>query len=97
MIIEIKLGSGEAAKIGQKKLTEKSQRCLASGPRWRTGLILRTINNQLRLASIPHVSLVILRMAWWVKERQQWLGRVRGPDGRQKWIKAADLRSAKET
>jgi hypothetical protein len=23
---------------------------------------------------------------WWVKERQQWLGRVRGPDGRQKWV-----------
>jgi hypothetical protein len=33
---------------------------------------------------------------WWVKERQQWLGRVRGPDGRQKWIKATDLRPAKE-
>jgi len=29
---------------------------------------------------------------WWVKERQQWLGRVRGPDCRQRWIKAADLR-----
>jgi hypothetical protein len=27
---------------------------------------------------------------WWVKERQQWLGRVRGPDGRQRWVKAAD-------
>jgi hypothetical protein len=22
---------------------------------------------------------------WWVKERQQWLGRVRGKDGRQRW------------
>jgi hypothetical protein len=33
---------------------------------------------------------------WWVKERQQWLGRIRGPDGRQKWIKASDLRPAKE-
>ena len=33
---------------------------------------------------------------WWVKERQQWLGRVRGPDGRQKWIRAADIRPAKE-
>jgi hypothetical protein len=31
---------------------------------------------------------------WWVKERQQWLGRVRGPDGRQTWIKATDLRPA---
>jgi hypothetical protein len=31
---------------------------------------------------------------WWVKERQQWLGRVRGADGRQRWIKAVDLRSA---
>jgi len=29
---------------------------------------------------------------WWVKERQQWMGRVRGPDGRQRWIEAADLR-----
>jgi hypothetical protein len=29
---------------------------------------------------------------WWVKERQQWLGRVRGPDGRQRWVKATDLR-----
>ncbi len=34
-------------------------------------------------------------LEWWV--RQQWLGRVRGPDGRQKWITAADLRPAKET
>ena len=29
---------------------------------------------------------------WRVKERQQWLGRVRGPDGRQRWIKASDIR-----
>ena len=36
------------------------------------------------------------QLDWWVKERQQWLGRVRGPDGRQKWVKAADLRPAKE-
>jgi hypothetical protein len=28
---------------------------------------------------------------FWVKERQEWLGRVRSPDGRQKWVKAADL------
>jgi hypothetical protein len=33
---------------------------------------------------------------WWVKERGQWLGRVLGPDRRQKWVKAADLRPAKE-
>jgi hypothetical protein len=32
---------------------------------------------------------------WWVKERQQWFGRVRGSDGRQKWIRASDLRPAK--
>jgi hypothetical protein len=32
---------------------------------------------------------------WWVKERQQWLGWVRGPDGRQKWIRAADIRPTK--
>jgi hypothetical protein len=29
---------------------------------------------------------------WWVKERQEWWGRVRGADGRQRWVKAADLR-----
>lgn len=34
------------------------------------------------------------RLDWWVKERQQWLGGVRGPDGHQKWIKATDLRLA---
>ena len=31
---------------------------------------------------------------WWVRERQEWFGRVRGPNGRQQWIKAADLRQA---
>jgi hypothetical protein len=30
---------------------------------------------------------------WWVKERQEWWGRVRGADGRQRWIRA-DLRPA---
>jgi hypothetical protein len=25
---------------------------------------------------------------WWVRERREWLGRVRGPDGKQRWIKA---------
>jgi hypothetical protein len=34
------------------------------------------------------------QLDWWVKERQQWLGRVRGKDGRQRWIKASDLRRA---
>jgi hypothetical protein len=34
---------------------------------------------------------------FWVKERQEWSGRVRSPDGRQKWVKAADLRPAKES
>jgi hypothetical protein len=33
---------------------------------------------------------------WWVKDRQVWFGRVRGPDGRQKWVKAANLRPAKQ-
>jgi hypothetical protein len=28
-----------------------------------------------------------------VKERQEWFGRVFGTDGRQRWIKAVDLRS----
>jgi hypothetical protein len=32
------------------------------------------------------------QLDWWVKERQQWLGRVRGKDGRQRWIRAVDLR-----
>jgi hypothetical protein len=34
------------------------------------------------------------QLDWWVKERQQWSGRVCGADGRQRWIRAADLRSA---
>jgi hypothetical protein len=32
---------------------------------------------------------------WWVKEhrpRTELYGRVRGPDGKQRWVKAADLR-----
>jgi hypothetical protein len=33
-------------------------------------------------------------LGWWVKERQQWMGRVRGADGRQRWIRAVDLRPA---
>jgi hypothetical protein len=34
------------------------------------------------------------QLDWWVKERQQWLGRVRGADCRQRWIRAVDLRPA---
>jgi hypothetical protein len=29
---------------------------------------------------------------WWVRERREWFGRGRGLDGRQRWIKAVDLR-----
>jgi hypothetical protein len=32
------------------------------------------------------------QLDWWVKERQAWWGRVLGPDGRQRWIRAVDLR-----
>ena len=35
------------------------------------------------------------QLDWWVKERLEWFGRVRGKDGRQLRIKAADLRPAK--
>jgi hypothetical protein len=34
------------------------------------------------------------QLDWWVKDRQEWWGRVRGVNGRQRWIKAADLRPA---
>src|SRR5687767_15653103 len=34
------------------------------------------------------------QLDWWVKDRQEWWGRVRGADGRQRWVKAADLRPA---
>jgi hypothetical protein len=34
------------------------------------------------------------QLDWWVKDRQEWFGRVRGANGRQRWIKAADLRPA---
>ena len=30
----------------------------------------------------------------WVKERQEWSTRVRGADGRQRWIRAIDLGAA---
>jgi hypothetical protein len=36
------------------------------------------------------------QLDWWVKERQQWWGRVRGQDRRQRWIRAVDLRQAKK-
>jgi hypothetical protein len=29
---------------------------------------------------------------WWVSERREWMGRVRGPNGKQRWIKASDIR-----
>jgi hypothetical protein len=29
---------------------------------------------------------------YWVRERGEWWGRVRGPDEHQTWIRAADLR-----
>jgi hypothetical protein len=35
------------------------------------------------------------QLDWWVRERQEWLGRVRGADGCQRWIKADDLRRVK--
>jgi hypothetical protein len=31
------------------------------------------------------------QLDWCVKERQEWWGRVRGRDGRQRWIRAVDL------
>jgi hypothetical protein len=37
------------------------------------------------------------QLDWWIKDRQQWWGRVRGANGRQRWIRAVDLRPAKET
>jgi hypothetical protein len=33
---------------------------------------------------------------YWVRERSEWWGRVRGPDGQPVWIRAADLRQAKD-
>ena len=30
---------------------------------------------------------------WWVRERRQWWGRVRAPDGTQRWVRAEDLRA----
>jgi hypothetical protein len=35
------------------------------------------------------------QLDWWIKDRQEWWGRVRGKDGRQRWIRAIDLRPAK--
>jgi hypothetical protein len=35
-----------------------------------------------------------VQLDWWVKERRGWFGRVGGADGRQRWIRAVDLRPA---
>jgi hypothetical protein len=37
------------------------------------------------------------QLDWWVKERQEWFGRVRGADGRRRWIRAVDLRAADDS
>jgi hypothetical protein len=37
------------------------------------------------------------QLDYWIKERREWWARVRGRDGRQVWIKAADLRPLKES
>jgi hypothetical protein len=34
------------------------------------------------------------QLDWWVKDRQERFGRVRGADGRQRWVKAVYLRPA---
>jgi hypothetical protein len=34
------------------------------------------------------------QLNWWVKDRQEWWGRVCGADGHQRWIRAVDLRPA---
>jgi len=35
------------------------------------------------------------QLDWWVRERREWWGWVRGADGKQRRIKASDLRPAK--
>jgi hypothetical protein len=37
------------------------------------------------------------QLDWWVKDRQEWWGRVRGVNGRQRSIKAVDLRPANDS
>jgi hypothetical protein len=32
------------------------------------------------------------RLDYWVKESRFWMGRVRGVDGKQRWVKATDIR-----
>ena len=34
------------------------------------------------------------QLDWWVRERREWFGRLRGADGCQRWIRAVDLRPA---
>lgn len=33
---------------------------------------------------------------WWVRERRQWWGRVRGADGSQRWVRADELRAQRD-
>jgi hypothetical protein len=49
---------------------------------------------QVGVASWSHAR----QLDWWVKEHRplkEWFGRVRGEDGKQRWIRASDLRPAK--
>jgi hypothetical protein len=34
---------------------------------------------------------------YWVRERGEWWGRVRGPDGRLAWVKASELRRSADS
>jgi hypothetical protein len=34
------------------------------------------------------------QLDWWVKDRREWWGRARGVQGRQRWVRAVDLRPA---
>ena len=44
----------------------------------------------------PFVDQAAGTLDWWVKERQEWFGRVRGKDGCQRWVKATDLHPSQE-
>jgi len=52
----------------------------------------RQVNPPIQVESATWVA--VGQLDYWVREKQQWWGRVRGPDGHHVWIKASDLRPA---
>jgi len=59
-------------------------------PRWRAEAERRVVDPPIELQAASWSPGGTLD--WWVRDSREWGGRVRGADGKQRWVKAADLR-----